>query len=90
MATVSLNANGLKCPQPILKITSMAPQLKPGDVLEVLADCSTFAKDVQMWCERAKKTLLFCRDEGGGKFRLLYRVLCAVVGYVIRARTATA
>ena len=69
MATVTIDANGLKCPQPILKITASAPQLKPGDVLEVTADCSTFAKDVQMWCERTKKTLLFCRDEGGGKFR---------------------
>jgi len=69
MATITIDANGLKCPQPILKLTAAAPQAKPGDVLEVLADCSTFSKDIVMWCERTKKTLLFCRDEGGGKFR---------------------
>lgn len=69
MAKVELNCNGMKCPQPILKITAEAPKLKPGDTLEVAADCSTFAQDVKMWCERSKKTLLFCRDEGGGKFK---------------------
>ena len=69
MANIVLDTNGLKCPQPILKMTAAAPQIKPGDVLEVLADCPTFSKDVQMWCARTKRTLLFCRDEGGGKFR---------------------
>lgn len=69
MATVFLDANGLKCPQPILRVAAKAPELKPGEVLEVTADCATFPKDVQMWCERTKKTLLFCRDEGSGKFR---------------------
>jgi len=69
MAVIILDANGLKCPQPILKITTKLPELKAGDILEVMADCETFAKDVKMWCERAKKTLLFCRDEGGGKFK---------------------
>lgn len=69
MATEILDCNGLKCPQPILKVAAKAQSMKPGDVLEITADCSTFAKDVQIWCERSKKTLLFCRDEGGGKFR---------------------
>lgn len=69
MARVRLDCYGLKCPQPVLKITTKAPELKTGDVLEVVADCITFPKDVQMWCERAKKTLLFCRDEGSGRFK---------------------
>ncbi|OGS03767.1 MAG: SirA-like protein [Elusimicrobia bacterium RIFOXYB12_FULL_50_12] len=69
MAVVVVDANGLRCPQPVLRMVAKAPELKAGDVMEVLADCPTFAKDVQMWSERAKKTLLFCRDEGGGKFR---------------------
>jgi len=69
MATIILDTCGLKCPQPILKIAAKAMELKSGDTLEVMADCPTFHKDVQMWCERAKKTLLFCRDEGSGKSR---------------------
>ncbi|MHB9154444.1 MAG: sulfurtransferase TusA family protein [Endomicrobiales bacterium] len=65
MALILLDVMGLSCPQPILKMAAKAPDLKPGDVLEVLANCPTFAKDVQMWCDRSHKTLLFCRDEGG-------------------------
>ena len=69
MPVENLNALGLKCPQPILKIAAKAAALKPGDILEVLADCSTFEKDVRQWCERQKKTLLWLRNEGGGKVR---------------------
>jgi TusA-related sulfurtransferase len=69
MANVTLDCLGLKCPQPVLKMAAKSAEMKPGDVLEVTADCSTFAQDVKMWCERSKKTLMFCRDEGGGKFR---------------------
>jgi tRNA 2-thiouridine synthesizing protein A len=69
MAKEILDANGLKCPQPILKVAAKVPSMKAGDVLEILADCSTFPKDMEMWCSRTKKTLMFCKDEGGGKFR---------------------
>lgn len=69
MAKMEINACGLKCPQPVLKLTAAAPTVKPGDVVEVTADCATFSKDVETWCGRMKKTLMFCRDEGGGKFR---------------------
>ena len=58
MATQQLDATGLRCPQPILKITAMLPQISPGDVLEVTADCPTFEEDVTKWCERMGKTLL--------------------------------
>lgn len=69
MAKEMIDATGLKCPQPILKVSAKAPTMSAGDVLEVTADCSTFPKDVELWCARMKKTLMFCRDEGGGKFR---------------------
>lgn len=69
MAKEFIDATGLKCPQPILKVSAKAPTMSAGDILEVTADCSTFQKDVELWCARMKKTLMFCRDEGGGKFR---------------------
>ena len=65
--TVKLNALGLKCPQPVLKIASASADLREGNILEVLADCPTFEKDVRIWCERVKKTLLWIKDEGNGK-----------------------
>jgi tRNA 2-thiouridine synthesizing protein A len=45
MATVNLDCLGLRCPQPILKIAAKSAELKPGDILEVTADCPTFEKD---------------------------------------------
>jgi tRNA 2-thiouridine synthesizing protein A len=67
MAVSVLDARGLKCPQPTLKITVLSVKMKPGDVLEVVADCPTFEKDVRDWCSRARKTLLWVREEGTAK-----------------------
>lgn len=64
MATHELDATGLRCPQPILKITIMMPQMQAGDVLEVKADCATFEEDVRKWCERLSKTLLAINHDG--------------------------
>jgi tRNA 2-thiouridine synthesizing protein A len=69
MATKTLDTLGLKCPQPILKVATLAPQMQPGDILEVTADCESFPKDIKAWAERTGRTLLFCTDEGGGKFK---------------------
>jgi tRNA 2-thiouridine synthesizing protein A len=64
MAMHFLDARGMKCPGPTLKITSMIFTINPGDVLEVTADCPTFEKDLRDWCSRSKKILLWIRDEG--------------------------
>ena len=64
MSVHKLDATGLRCPQPILKITIMMPEMNPGDVLEVSADCDSFENDVRTWCERLKKTLLAVNREG--------------------------
>jgi len=69
MATKTLDALGLKCPQPILKVAAMAPQMGAGDILEVTADCASFPNDIKAWASKTGKTLLFCMDEGGGKHK---------------------
>jgi len=68
MAIVKLDAKGLKCPQPVLKIAAKMPDVNAGDVLEVSADCPTFEEDVRKWCDRMKKTLLaVTREQGNAK-----------------------
>ncbi len=67
MAVKQLDTLGLKCPQPVIKIAQMVPQLQPGDILEVAGDCPTFEQDVRNWCQRMNKVLLSVKDEGGGK-----------------------
>ena len=64
MTTHTLDARGMRCPQPILKITAMLPTVAPGDVLEVTADCATFEDDVTKWCSRMNKTLLAINKSG--------------------------
>jgi TusA-related sulfurtransferase len=67
VATIKLDALGLKCPQPVLKIAAKAAEMLNDDILEVLADCPTFEKDVRLWCGRTKKTLLWIKEENGTK-----------------------
>ena len=66
---MELNLYGLKCPQPVLKVAAKAKAIPEGELLEVLADCPSFPKDIDAWCQKTGKTLLFCMDEGDGKFR---------------------
>ena len=70
MAVEVLDTLGLKCPQPVLKIAVRAPDMKPGDILEVLGDCPTFEKDVRIWCERLGKVFLSIKAEEGDKKRI--------------------
>jgi tRNA 2-thiouridine synthesizing protein A len=58
MATKSIDAVGLRCPQPILQITIAMPEMQPGDILEIKANCDSFEEDVRAWCSRLNKTLL--------------------------------
>ncbi|HTY20888.1 MAG TPA: sulfurtransferase TusA family protein [Geobacteraceae bacterium] len=67
MAVTLIDAKGLQCPQPTLKVTAMSVKMKPGDVLEVVADCATFEKDVKEWCTRSKKVMLWMKSEGNAK-----------------------
>jgi len=64
MNTKVLDACGLRCPQPILAIITCMHETKPGDVLEVTADCPTFEEDVRRWCDRSGNTLLAITRDG--------------------------
>lgn len=67
MADVTLDLKGLKCPQPTLRMTMQMMKMKPGQTLEVMADCESFASDLESWSKRTNKTVLWVRDEGNYK-----------------------
>jgi tRNA 2-thiouridine synthesizing protein A len=67
MAIKNIDARGLKCPQPQLKMVKESHSMAKGDILEVVADCATFESDVRSWCQRANKALLWIRAEGSAK-----------------------
>ncbi len=64
MADATIDAKGLSCPQPVLKISSKAPEMDDGEMLEVQADCSTFPDDVEQWCEKTGNVLVSCNTSG--------------------------
>jgi tRNA 2-thiouridine synthesizing protein A len=70
MALEVLDTLGQKCPQPVLKIAVTAPDMKHGDVLEILGDCPTFEKDVRTWCTRLGKIFLSVQDYGANEKRI--------------------
>ncbi len=39
MGTVHVDCSGLKYPLPVLRIAIYVPDMKPGDIMEVNADC---------------------------------------------------
>jgi len=63
----TIDAKGLKCPQPTLLMLTESMKLKKGDVMEVVADCATFERDVRQFCELKKKALLWIKVEGTAK-----------------------
>jgi len=74
MAKKILDAKGLQCPQPRLKMSVESMSMKPGDILECVADCATFEADVKEWCQKSKKALLWFKDEGNGVKRCQVRI----------------
>lgn len=62
-----IDARGLMCPQPTLIMMSEAKKLQEGDIIELVADCSTFEADVRRYCELWKKSLLWIKVEGKAK-----------------------
>ena len=64
MAKKVIDAVGLRCPQPILKLTIAMPETSPGDTVELRADCDTFEADIRAWCSRLNKTLLSVTKDG--------------------------
>ena len=50
--TLRVDACGLQCPGPILKVAEGVKQIQPGDQLIVEATDPGFASDIGVWCER--------------------------------------
>jgi tRNA 2-thiouridine synthesizing protein A len=76
MANVEIDARGLKCPVPVLKMSSAVTkkEVNAGDTLIVTADCPTFENDVRGWCKTMKKVLVVFKDLGNNVKRAEVRI----------------
>ena len=61
---IKLDAWGLQCPGPIIKVFKGINEMKTGEVLEISATDPTFGIDLESWCERTGNQLLRIIKEG--------------------------
>ncbi|MBF0107121.1 MAG: sulfurtransferase TusA family protein [Deltaproteobacteria bacterium] len=65
MAEIKINAQGLKCPMPIVKISKGIKLMSVGDVLFVTSDDPAFKEDVKAFCNMTGNTLTAVTEAGG-------------------------
>jgi len=53
-----IDAVGLFCPVPIVKLKLALEKLKPGEIAEIVADDPGFPEDVIAWCKETHNHLL--------------------------------
>lgn len=50
-ADQSIDCVGLYCPMPIVKTAEKMKEMKPGEILEIVADDKGIKQDMPAWCE---------------------------------------
>ncbi|MDF2614744.1 MAG: Multidomain redox protein (FAD)-dependent oxidoreductase [Clostridia bacterium] len=56
--TIELDACGLQCPGPIMKVNDTLKLLQDGDIIKVSASDFGFKKDIEKWCNKTGNTFL--------------------------------
>lgn len=64
-ADQTLDCMGLYCPMPIYKTAQKIKDLKPGEVLEVIADDKGIKKDMPAWCRTTGNECLAVEEKDG-------------------------
>ena len=64
MAKKNLDATGLVCPLPVLKLRKRLKSMKIGDVVAVLADDPAAAIDIPHFCNETGQTLISQKATG--------------------------
>jgi tRNA 2-thiouridine synthesizing protein A len=70
----TLDLRTMKCIMIIWNMTSAVDSMKKGDILEVIANCPTFANDVKRWCQKHKKVLIRMKEDRNGLRRCEIKV----------------
>ncbi len=71
MDTHDLDATGLLCPLPVLKLRKRLMALKAGDVMRLRADDPAAIVDVPHFCAEAGHTLVETKDDGDAQLYLV-------------------
>lgn len=63
--SIKVDACGLQCPGPIMKVSENIKTLSDGDQLTVTATDPAFASDIDIWCQRTGNTMTGLSKENG-------------------------
>jgi len=83
---LTLDACGLSCPGPLMKVKSSIDTMSPGQTLKVTASDPGFYEDIKSWCNRTGCNLLDVSKKGGTITALIRKgSACEVSSNVERA-----
>ena len=63
--TVELDATGLCCPGPLMRVKSTVDQVNPGDTINITASDMGFYEDIKAWTRRTGNELLGVKKDKG-------------------------
>lgn len=67
---LQLDACGLSCPGPILKLKNKMDTMTEGQQLEITASDPGFPRDAQAWCQTTGNAFVRSEDAGNGTFKV--------------------
>jgi tRNA 2-thiouridine synthesizing protein A len=59
----TLDANGLRCPEPVMMVRKIVRSMQDGETLLVIADDPATVRDIPSFCRFMDHTLLACETE---------------------------
>ena len=88
MKTIKVDACGLQCPGPILKLKKNMEELKPGERLEITATDAGFPRDAESWC-RTTGNRFVSSSSGSGVYKVIVEKATACAAEAVKPVTAT-
>lgn len=70
-ADVTIDYSGMTCPAPLLGAKKVLDDLKPGQTLCLISDCSATHQDLLSWCNQTGNVLVSVTPHGGASAYLL-------------------
>jgi tRNA 2-thiouridine synthesizing protein A len=71
----TLDAKGLMCPMPIVKLSKRMKEIPVGTVLELISDDIGSKEDIPAWCKRTGNDLMGTSDEGGAYYYYIKKLV---------------
>ena len=60
VAQYQLDAQGLRCPEPVMMVRKTVRGMQPGETLLILADDPATTRDIPSFCRHMDHTLVAC------------------------------